>query len=70
MLRPKGVCERLGISYATLREYVKRGPWKLIQRRLSEKTVVVKVSPKNTSPEPARDAGLSQRPERAGYSSA
>jgi len=25
MLRPKEVCERLGISYATLREYVKRG---------------------------------------------
>jgi len=25
MLRPKEVCERLGISYATLREYVRRG---------------------------------------------
>ena len=25
MLRPREVCERLGISYATLREYVKRG---------------------------------------------
>ena len=25
MLRPKEVCERLGISYTTLREYVKRG---------------------------------------------
>uniref|UniRef100_A0A7C4FCJ8 IS607 family transposase n=1 Tax=Ignisphaera aggregans TaxID=334771 RepID=A0A7C4FCJ8_9CREN len=25
MLRPKEVCEKLGISYATLREYVKRG---------------------------------------------
>ncbi len=25
MLRPKGVCQRLGISYTTLREYVKRG---------------------------------------------
>ena len=50
MLRPKEVCERLGISYATLREYVKRGPWKLIQRRLSEKTLLVKVSLKNTSP--------------------
>jgi len=25
VLRPKEVCERLGISYATLREYVKRG---------------------------------------------
>jgi len=25
MLRPKEVCERLGISYVTLREYVKRG---------------------------------------------
>ena len=25
MLRPKEVCQRLGISYATLREYVKKG---------------------------------------------
>ncbi|MEM0109937.1 MAG: helix-turn-helix domain-containing protein, partial [Desulfurococcus sp.] len=25
MLRPKEVCERLGISYTTLREYVKKG---------------------------------------------
>jgi excisionase family DNA binding protein len=25
MLKPKEVCQRLGISYATLREYVKRG---------------------------------------------
>jgi excisionase family DNA binding protein len=25
MLRPKKVCQRLGISYITLREYVKRG---------------------------------------------
>ncbi len=24
-LRPKEVCERLGISYTTLRDYVKRG---------------------------------------------
>ena len=25
MLRPKEVCQKLGISYATLREYVKKG---------------------------------------------
>ncbi|MEM1779402.1 MAG: helix-turn-helix domain-containing protein, partial [Ignisphaera sp.] len=25
MLRPKEVCEKLGISYTTLREYVRRG---------------------------------------------
>jgi Predicted site-specific integrase-resolvase len=25
MLRPKEVCQRLGISYATLREYGKKG---------------------------------------------
>jgi len=25
MLRPKEVCQRLGISYATVREYVKKG---------------------------------------------
>ena len=25
MLRPKEVCERLGISYTTLRDYVRRG---------------------------------------------
>ncbi|MDT7902142.1 MAG: helix-turn-helix domain-containing protein, partial [Acidianus sp.] len=25
MLRPKEACQRLGISYATLREYVKKG---------------------------------------------
>jgi putative resolvase len=25
MLRPKEVCQRLGISYTTLRDYVKRG---------------------------------------------
>ncbi|MEM1774793.1 MAG: helix-turn-helix domain-containing protein, partial [Acidilobaceae archaeon] len=25
MLKPKEVCERLGISYTTLRDYVKKG---------------------------------------------
>jgi putative resolvase len=25
VLRPKEVCERLGISYTTLRDYVRRG---------------------------------------------
>jgi len=30
MLRPKEVRQRLGISYATLREYVKKGYIKLV----------------------------------------
>ena len=38
-----------------------RTPWKLIQRKLSEKVPVVRVSPK-TLLEPAHDAGPSQRP--------
>ena len=53
----------------TRRKRNARTPWKLIQRKLSEKVPVVKVSPK-TLLEPAHDAGPSQRPEWAGYSSA
>jgi len=53
----------------TRRKRNARTPWKLIRRKLSEKVPVVRVSPK-TLLEPAHDAGPSQRPKWAGYSSA
>jgi len=36
MLRPKEVCQRLGISYATLRGYVKKGYIKPVTEREME----------------------------------
>jgi len=46
-----------------------RTPWKIIHKKISEKAIVVKVSPK-TPPAPAHDAGVWRRPKWATYSSA
>ncbi|MGC8566284.1 MAG: helix-turn-helix domain-containing protein [Caldisphaera sp.] len=55
MLRPKEVCQRLGTSYRTLKEYVKKGYIKRVwvgviplkgQRRVSKVCLVTLVKPK------------------------